>query len=162
MQLVSRRLDFSLHLGHDFCGHDFAELGLNHLLDRVFGKWTLLLGVFFSLRVGLPLLQTQDVLLNSGQQALAQLLLKQLLLLEQQRSNGIFDLLLDHLGQDLLDRFGDGLLNGDLEVFLRLHLLLQRVHLHVQIRELPGQLLEVFDQQFLLAFARLRHRHIDR
>jgi hypothetical protein len=29
VQLISRSLDFGLHLWHDFCAHDFSELGLD-------------------------------------------------------------------------------------------------------------------------------------
>ena len=35
VELVGHVLDFGLHLGHDFVGHDFSELALNHFFEMV-------------------------------------------------------------------------------------------------------------------------------
>jgi hypothetical protein len=75
VQLISRSLDFGLHLRHDLCAHDFSELGLDQLPNLFFCQRALLVTVLVSLSLGLSLLQTHDVLLNSGQQSLAQMLL---------------------------------------------------------------------------------------
>jgi len=109
----------------------------------------------------LLLLQLEDVLLYLGHQALAKLRLHELLLLHEQWRNGILYLLLDHLRQGLLDSFGDCLLDQDLQILLRLDLLLQRVHLHVQISKLLGQLLEILNDEFLLGLSCLGNAHSD-
>jgi hypothetical protein len=75
--MVRSRLYFLLHLRNDFVAHNLAEFSLNQLPYLLL----LLLTFVFSLCLGLPLLQLQDLLLNPRQQALAQLLLKNFLLL---------------------------------------------------------------------------------
>jgi hypothetical protein len=155
--MIRSRLYFLLHLRNDFVAHHFAEFSLNQLPYLIL----LLITFVFSLCFGLPLLQLHDLLLNPGQQALAQLLLKNFLLLQKQGCNGFFDLLLDHLRHNLFDRFCNRLLNCYLEVLLGLNQLLQRIHLHVQVCKLLRKLLKVVNQQFLLAFAGLRHSHVD-
>ena len=70
-------------------------------------------------------------------------------------------MLLDHLRHNLFDRFCNRLLNCYLEVLLGLYQLLQGIHLHVQVCKFLRKLLKVVNQQFLLAFAGLRHIHVD-
>ena len=92
-----------------------------------------------------------------GDQVLSDLHVKELCLLLHERLHCFFDLLLDYLRQGCLHCLGDGLLDLNLQVFLRLHLLLQTVHLHVQLRELLVQLLIVLDDLILLLLLCLRY-----
>lgn len=103
--------------------------------------------------------QSLELRLNARNQGRSDLLVKQLGLLLHQRSNSVLNLLLDDFGKSCLDSLRDGLLNLNLQILLRLHLLLQAVHFHVQLRELLVQFLVVLNNLILLLL--FRRRDID-
>ena len=94
--------------------------------------------------------QSLELRLNARNQGRSDLLVKQLSLLLHQRCNSIFNLLLDDFGESCLDSLRDGLLNLNLQILLSLHLLLQTVHFHVQLRKLLVQFLVVLNNLILL------------
>ena len=93
--------------------------------------------------------------LDPWDQGRSQLLVQQLCLLLHQRGYGFLHLFLDDLWKGRFDGLGDCLLHLDLQVFLCLDLLLQAVHLHVQLSEFLVQLLDCHAR-----FAR-GHRQLD-
>lgn len=96
---------------------------------------------------------------DARDQILTNLQVKQLSLLLHEWLHSLFDLLFDDLWQGCLDCLCNSLLNLDLEVFLGLDLLLQAVHLHVQLCKFLVQLLVVFNDLVLLLLFRWRHSH---
>ena len=94
---------------------------------------------------------------DSWQHGILHLLIKHVYLLLDQGSDCLFNLLLHDLRQGLLHSLRHGLLYLDLQVFLRLHLLLKRVHLHMQLSELLVEFHVVFDDQVLLGLPGRRH-----
>ena len=88
---------------------------------------------------------------------LAHLKIKQLCLFLHEWLHSLLDLLFDNLGQSSLDRLRNSLLDLNLQVLLRLHLLLQAVHLRVQLGKLLVKLHVVLHDLLLLLFFGGRH-----
>ena len=157
-------LQLPLQLGHYLVRHCLLELVVNNFAHLGVCKlrspgdschrrreccgllWATYRGLY---RGGCPS-QSLELRLNARNQGRPDLLVKQLGLLLHQRCNSILHLLLDDFGKGCLDSLRDGLLNLNLQVLLRLHLLLQAVHFHVQLRELLVQFLVVLNNLILL------------
>ena len=82
-------------------------------------------------------------------------MVEHLCLLLHQWGNSIFNLLLNDLRQRLLHGLRDSLLYLDLQVFLSLNLLLERVHFHVELSKLLVKFNIILNYHFLLSFLRL-------
>ena len=97
------------------------------------------------------------MLLDPWDQYLPDLLVEKFALFLHQGLDCVLDLLLDDLRKGGLDGLRYGLLNLDLQVLLRLDLLLQTVHLHVQLGEFLVQFLVVLNDLILLLLFGLGH-----
>ena len=101
MKLVDSILDFAFHLRGNLVRHDFSEFLQDDLPYLILGNAF----SFHLLSIAwlcICFLDSEDVLLNLGQQACLKLLFQDLLLLQKKRSNRLFDLFFDHLWKGLL------------------------------------------------------------
>lgn len=87
------------------------------------------------------------------------LVIEQLCLFLHQGRHSLFHLFLNDLGECSLDGLCNGLLNLNLQILLSLDLLLQAVHLHMELRKLLIQLLVILNDLVLLLLLCGWHRH---
>ena len=151
-QVLKERAIDSAQLVSDLGNHSFEwflKLGHDIILEGFLKFW--LHDAFYVLHVLVCWLLEDSF--KSWDQHLSHLAVDVICLLLEDRGQSLLNLLLNQLGHGGPNRLGDRDFDLNLNILLRLHLLVQLIELYVQVSVLLIQFIVVFDQQVLLTFS---------